>query len=295
MLTKQGFVFFVSVLFLILFGCNNNPTSVDDTVPTDTQQLSELTENEESEYFKIDQVSEDSAYAGNLDTAITPLRWGRKIHTITAQRIVTFDTTNHDTARVQVVWNVSGNLILVLANDTILKPFTDQFIRRGVFVRTGRHTRYRHLNWRLVRVTATEGQTLNRTDVEIASVSWYRKGSSGHTWELIQTINDPLSYWQVRDSLPLYHPNDSIKVEVVMNTSGSYFGQIHFRTRRLPHFHRREMMNFSPTQLVAVEKIPSDAQSTVRHLFVDIMTNATLFDHQAPYSANIWGMLYRVQ
>ncbi|MCX7835550.1 MAG: hypothetical protein N2450_05715 [bacterium] len=295
MAKQLTYVVTVFTLILFFYSCSKNPTSVDDAVPSDSQQLSELTSNEEANYFSVDLVSEDSAYANELDTAITPLRWGRKIRNITVNRTITFDTTNNDTARVQVTWDVSGQFVIILSTDTITKPFTDRYIREGIFVRTGRHTRYRHLNWRLVRVTATEGQTLNSNEVDIASVQWYRKSNFQNSWELVRSITDPLSYWQLRDSLPSYQANDSIKVEVTVNGSGPFFGQLHFRSRTTPPILRRVMQTMGTNQMVAIGKIPSNAIPGVHHLFVDVMTDSTLHDSQAPYRANIWGMLYRVQ
>lgn len=288
-------------LSLTLYGCNKNSNSPESEY-SDSQQITDLTTNEYADYFTFDDFAEGGS-VGNvpapdgLDSAITPTRWGRVERSESLTRTVTADSTTPDTVRVTVTRTVQGIMRIQYGSTptTIEKPYRDVYRRHAVFVRTG-HTRYRHLNWRLVRISGIEGHTENSTSVNISSVAWYRKALGGASWEQIgTTVTDPLTYWQQRDALPVYRAGDSLKVVVTMNDSGPYYGQLHYKPWRAVALHRAPFHLVGSIAWEIVGQIPSEVNNSAkRRLFIDFMTEGTLFDSGAPYSAACWGLLYAV-
>ena len=178
----------LAIAFTVVFsGCTKSSTSPSDVNASDVDQINQLTENEEADYFTFEDLSEGDSWGtggGNtmeIDNAITPLRWGRIERRISTTRDVTIDSLTPDTARVAITRTVTGIFRILTDDSTVIdKPYRDIYRRNGVFVRTGRHTAYRHQNWRLVRVSGSEGQTDSTSTVVIASVSWYKKNCIRH-------------------------------------------------------------------------------------------------------------------
>ncbi|MDK9700007.1 MAG: hypothetical protein OEM52_07680 [bacterium] len=290
----------LAVGVMMIIGCTKSSTGPDEQAATYQQEVIELTQNEEADYFSFDDLIEDDTFDGggmgldDVDTAIVPLRWGRFARTTSYTREAIADSLTPDTVRVTVTRTVTGVFRIITSTDTIDKPFTDVYRRNGVFHRVA-HTRHRHLNWRLVRISAIEGQTQNNSAVDIATVTWYRKGTNETDWTQIGQVTDPLAYWHLRDVLPVYYPGDSLKVEVAMPVGTEYYGQLHYRPWRSHDRHRTPFVAASSNVFTATGTIPSGIRgSEKRQIFVDFMTNGTLFDDAEPYAANAWGLLYRV-
>ncbi len=288
---------------VILFAasCSKNSTSTESD-GTDQEQIQQLSSNEYSDYFTFDDLEENDATFDNgsttsptdeLDSTIAPTRWGRVIRSENIVREVSIDSLAPDTARIHVIRTVSGVMRLVVNNSRIEKPFTDIYHRYGVFHRIAR-TSHRYRNWVLVRVSGIEGRTQNTTDVAIGSVKWYKKASNDVNWiQIGTTVVNPTSFWQLRDSIPHYVANDLIRVEVTMSHAGNWFGVLHYRPWRMAGY-RRAFITENDSVFTITGQIPASQNGALRRLYIDFMTDGTVHDSDAPYAADIWGLMYRV-
>jgi hypothetical protein len=204
---KKTVMYMFSLLLvagMLVTGCKKNDGPIDDTAPVgvtnEEQAMKYFAVNDEfvanDEVTFTDNAIQPFDYGtfGKVDAAVTPVRWGRFITSVT--RTVTSVVQPGDTISVSHVEKlIVGTLKIraITANGdsvTIEKPFTNQSVRNIVFKRVDRDTKRFWLNWVPVATSLVEGgtqvpnNTVNLTKLIVTL-------ASGDT----VTVNDPEQYY----------------------------------------------------------------------------------------------------
>jgi hypothetical protein len=247
---------------------------------------------------------------GKVDTAITPLRWGRFVRQVV--RTVTDTVAPGDTiAIVHVHKVITGELRIRGINpngDTVLvqKAFTDTADRNLIFKRVGREIKRFWFNWIPVATSLVAGGTVPpNSNIAITQVQLVTPGGT-------ITVTDPLRYflrywWKHAftrgdGDIPQVQSNalDTIRATIVSNSADTdlvalRFGVGTFFKRRM-RMHLVSEVNNGNGTFTRVFEVPfrGHAHRGWFHAAVDAATHATLFDDTAPYSVSWWGIPYRV-
>jgi len=303
------FVILVLAFSIIIIGCKSNANAPLTAIPSDDEQISELISNEYSDYFSFADLEEGNAYSGSntfsidqLDTSITPSRWGRVIQSDSISHTFRLDSLNYNVAYVTMTRTVHGVMRVIYGSpaQTIEKPFVDTYNKKAVFWRID-STSIPALSWRLVKVTEIEGRTDGSTLPNIAYATLYRKPRNGGIWgswtQIGLPIMYPLDYWLTTDSIPTFIGGDSIRVDVTMANAGHWCGLFHFQPHgAFSNDTRLPFDSLGSNQFRILGKIPVFQTSIFRRAYIDFMTWGSLYnDNVNSYSANVFGVLYKVQ
>ena len=299
MSSRKIYIMAVAAIVLIAIGCTKTSTGPASTPYTDDQQVSDMATVDDSSYFSTSgDVIENEMNTGNPSMpaesdSLVLTRWGRINMRVVSRTVTTQIDSASDSANVTFTWTIAGTMRLITATDSIDKPYHDVYTQKAIYRRIGR-TRFRAMNWRLIRVSAVAARTQGATEPIIGTVSWFRKPSGASAWTQVGSVSYPVNTWLYRDSLPEFHPGDSVKVHVTVSGTGTYYGQLHYRARGMEVFGRTPMMQQSDLSWDCIRYVPNDAMTISRGLYVDFMTDGTIHDATAAYDANIWGLIYRV-
>ena len=134
----------------------------------------EFVKNDELSFADQEITATDYVYlSGRIEAAITPLRWGRFISSVT-RRVTTTIQPGDTIANAQVHKTIIGTLKIraIRGVDTVLveKQFTDQSDRNVIFRRVERGPRYWR-NWIPVATSLVDGGTVNgQIDIKALTV-----------------------------------------------------------------------------------------------------------------------------
>ena len=247
---------------------------------------------------------------GKIDTAITPLRWGRFIRQVV--RTVTDTVAPGDTIAVVHVHKVITGVLKIRGigpgGDTVLiqKDFTDNADRNLIFKRVGRETRRFWLNWVPVATSLVAGGTIPPNN--LISITQIQLVSAGGTI----TVTDPLQYYLRYRWLRLFNRGnndvpelqsgtlDTIRATLVSTSPDTdvvalRYGVGTFFKRRMRMHIISEVNNGNGTYTRVFESpFRVHFHKGWFHAAVDAATKATLYDNTAPYSVSWWGIPYRV-
>lgn len=219
------------------------------------------------------------------------MRWARRI-----ERPVT--------RQIDVAVNGDSAIATITALLTGIPPNYGFFVRNltdstRVHVRTISDSTRRQVKlykatdgWRIVAITACDMNTvngyapitINEIKTEVASRNY------------IFSLTSPTKF-VAKESLPIFLPNDTIKVTVTTSVTGDsawaflHRGILGLRIRRL--FFRTSTNTFTRTWIVPEEAV---TPPVVRHSAFDIIGWQTLFaDSTATYSSRAWGIPYIIK
>lgn len=308
---------------LLAAGCNKDSTT---SPPTDTAPPNVTNEQSARVYFANtdefvnndeqtidDQDIQPTDYSvgefGKIDTAITPLRWGRFVRQVV--RTVTDTVSPGDSIAVVHIHKVISGVLKIRGirtGDTVLvqKTFTDTAERNLIFRRVGHETKRFWMNWVPVATSLVAGGTIP-PDNNIA-ITQIELISAGGTI----TVTDPLQYYLRYRWVNLWHRGnndvpelqsgtvDTIRVTLLSNSSDTDIVALRFGVGTF--FKRRMRMNIVSEQNNGNGTFTRVFQTPFRvhfhkgwfHAAVDAATKATLYDDTAPYSVSWWGIPYRV-
>lgn len=272
----------------------------------------EFVKNDEATFTDDEMQPTDYGTFGKIDAAITPLRWGRFVSTVTTNITVTVQTGDslaiaHVEKTIEGTFRVRG---INETNDTVMveKPFTDVSTRNVIFKRVRRDVRRYWLNWLPVASSLVDGGTIppNNT-IDITQLQLFLP--NGDTL----TITDPNNYyfryrWTYlftggRKDVPELTPNQRVVMQATVVSAHAdtdlvalRYGVGTFQKRRM----RMTLVSetFDPgTQLYTrIYQTPFLVHAH-RGFFtagVDAVSHETLFDDEAPYAVSWWGVPYRV-
>ena len=315
-----------AVVGALIIGC----TKSDGTGPGDQAPAGITNEQQAMNYYAAsdafvtndevtfaDQTVEATNYGtfGKIDGAVTPLRWGRFVTSV-SKTITTTVQPGDSISVVNIDKTVTGTLKIKArtgAGDTttIQKPFADHSVRNIVFMRVGKNPRLFWMNWIPVASTLVSGNTLPPNDkIQLTQLRvFFANGDS-------ITVTDPANYYLRYSWLKLFHggrkdvpdliAGQPLKLQAtVMSTSPDTdivalrFGVDILHKKRVQLAIVSETKNGDGTYTRVFETAPASPQFVHFHkgyfnLGVDALTKATLFDDSAPYSVSWWGVPYRV-
>ena len=308
---------------MLIAGCTKDNGPDTDGPPAgvtnETQSMQSMASSDEfvqnEEVTMADQSMETMDYGtfGKIDAAVTPLRWGRFVTSVTTTVTVTVQTGD-SIAVANVVKLIAGSLkvrALTGAGDTVTltKPFTDRAVRNVIFWRVGRAPERFWKNWIPVATSLVDGGTdpapagfgINITKVEMFL-------PMGDTI----TVTDPTNYylryrWMKlflggRKDLPELAAGQPVRMRVTLVSESPDTDIVVLRYGFDPFHRRRAHMT-----LVSEVQNPNNTFTREYELAwfvhfhrgffnagVDAITRGTLYDDAAPYSVSWWGVPYRV-
>jgi hypothetical protein len=275
----------------------------------------EFVANDEETFADQSIQSFDYGTFGKIDAAITPIRWGRFVTSVT--RTVTTTVQPGDSIAIAVVdKSITGTLKIRGLNQngdtvTIDKPFNDLSKRNIIFKRVSRNTDKYWLNWVPVATSLVEGGTASPNNhIEITKLVLYVS-----TTDTI-TITDPTGYflryrWLKlftggRKDVPEFMAGQSLKLQVTVVSASADTDFVALRYGVSGSNHKRVRLalasetNNGNGTYTRVFEISRTAPQYVHfhrgwfHMGIDAVTRATLMDDTAPYSVSWWGVPYRV-
>jgi hypothetical protein len=306
---------------LLVVGCNKNPNGPEDDgfppsgVTDEISSMKYLAENDEfvknDEQTFADQAIQPTDYSyvmGQIESSITPLRWGRFVANVTSTKTIVVQPGD-STAIGHVSKTITGTLKIkgLRGTDTVLveKPFTDKSDRNIIFKRIDRNARKYWKNWIPVATSLVDGGTLN-SQIDIKKVEFVNRNG-----ELI-TITDPQTYY-LRYRW-LRHRNgdtdmfelsggDSVRMTVTLESASADTDFVALRFGFNSQYKNRARM-------ALVSQVRGGTLGYVKvyartfyvhprpghfHAAIDAMTRATLYDETpSVYSVSWWGVPYRV-
>jgi hypothetical protein len=309
---------------LLVSGCkkDNGPDESAPVGVTNEEQAmqyfaktDEFVANDEVTF--ADQSAETFDYGtfGKVDAAITPLRWGRIVTSVT--RTVTTTIQPGDTIAIALVEkNIIGALKIRGLNrngDTITvdKPFTDASKRNVIFKRVNRNPDKFWLNWVPVATSLVDGGTVvPNNQIDITKLVLYTSALD------TITIVDPTAYflryrWLKlfnggRKDVPEFAAGQTLKLQVTVVSASADTDYVALRYGAGISQHKRVRLslvteanngNGTYTRVFEISRVAPQYMHFHRgyfHLGLDAITKATLMDDSAPYSVSWWGIPYRV-
>ncbi len=320
---KTSYAAFVILAAMVgpgVMGCNRetapgeqSPSGVSDEVSAMQYYAANdaFVRSDEMTFADSDIEPMDYTTFGKIDAAVAPLRWGRIITSVT--RNITITVQPGDTLAIGNVERiVSGNLRIrarAEAGDTvtITKPFTDRSTRIVIFKRVARAIERYWLNWVPVATSLVSGATVSPNNlIRIAELKQYLPNGDSIT------VTDPSAFFLRYRWLRLFLGGQKDAPELVAGSmvrlratvvsasrdtdvvSLRYgFDLFHARRLRMKCTGETENGDGSFTRVFECTW-PVHFHIGFFTAGVDAMTKATLFDDQAPYSVNWWGIPYRV-
>jgi len=309
---------------ILIAGCTkDNGGPVTDVPPpgvtNETQAMQSMASSdqfvENEEVTMADQSMETMDYGtfGKIDAAITPLRWGRFVTSVTTT--VTATVLPGDTIAIAHVSKlISGSLKVrgtTGAGDTvtITKPFTDSAAHNIIFKRVARLATLYWRNWVPVATSLVDGGTTPAPAG--ASINITRLDVFLPQGDTI-TVTDPTNYYLRyrwvglftggRKDCPVFAGGDQIKLRATVVSESPdtdivvlRFGFDVLHRRRVRMAVVSEVHNLDGTYTREYElSWFANFHPGYFHAGVDAVTRATLFDDSAPYSVSWWGVPYRV-
>jgi hypothetical protein len=311
----------VLVVGMFVTGCNRSTNGPEDENPpvgvTNEQTArANLATNDAFVQNDIQAIADAEVNAtdygtfGQIESEITPLRWGRFIQNVNIS--VTRDSVlpGDSIAIVHVHKVITGTLkikAVTQVNDTVTieKPFVDQSDRNIIFKRFARNTRRYWLNWLPVGISLVAGETISPNNINVTKLEVMTALDT-------ITITDPLDFyfrfpWRRIASIGRRDLSDyvgdarvTVRATVVSTSPDTDLVALRFGSDGFYHHRRLRMHCTSRTQVGNLYEGVFEAQAIMHvfpgsfHLAVDALTRETLFDDQAPYSVSWWGFPYRV-
>ncbi len=312
---------------LVITGCNKDSTTSPDTSGSGQAPVGVTNEQSAMQYFAANDefvTNDEKAFADNMiaptdyndavqktDAAITPLRWGRFITSVT--RTTTVVSTSDTMSVVHVDRMISGTLKIKTTiggvDTTISKAFSDTSGRNVIFRRVARDTRRFWLNWMPVATTLVNGLTNPQPAGSAIMIAQVMINGGGDTI----TITDPESTWLRYKWLNIFHGGradvpqlvvgDSIFVTATVKSQSADTDVVVLR-------HGFGSARFGRARMTLISQTGPDADGFYTKIYqkhiqprmgmgslnvgVDALTKATLYDDVAPYSVSWWGIPYRM-
>jgi hypothetical protein len=274
----------------------------------------EFVANEEETFADKSAETFDYSTFGKVDAAVTPLRWGRLITSVT--RNVSSTIQPGDTLSISLVEKtITGTLKIrgLNANKdtvTIDKPFVDTSTRKVVFKRVNRDTRKFWRNWVPVATSLVNGGTVASTpSVKITKLQFVNPNGD----EVI--VTNPNDYYLRYRWLKLFTggqkdvpeliAGQELKIIVTLESTSPDTDLVALRygagngQKKRARLTMTSEVNSNGTY-TRIFEIARTAPKFVHfhrgffHMGVEVMTKATLYDDMAPYAVNWWGVPYRV-
>jgi hypothetical protein len=277
----------------------------------------EFVANEEETFADKSMETFDYGTFGKVDAAITPLRWGRVITSVT-RSAKTIVETGDELSTTLVEKTIVGTLKISGTNVAgeaveINKAFTETSARNVKFKRVNRDTEKFWRNWVPVATSLVNGGTVAPDNsVKITKMQFTNQNGD----QVI--VTDPNAYYLRyrwlklftggQKDVPELTAGQELKIIVTVESISPdtdlvalRYGSGSGQKKRVRLAMTSSTANMPTTGVYTrVFEISSTARQYVHahrgffHMGVEVMTKATLYDDVAPYKVNWWGIPYRV-
>ena len=240
------------------------------------------------------------------DAVIIPLKWGRKIESITKTVLVQFPSDTIAIATVHKV--ILGKFIVkgIATNGDTLKvekPYTTNTDRKIRFRKMEKFTDQKK-KWIPVAMSLVQGQTAN-TNFGISQIEVFISSDTA-------TVTDPLTYWlrmaPWKGGVPILQLGDTINVRLTVaspDDSAEYAILRHGSCAMMNKRARQRMALVSQTGSTGaytrvyekrfIAHLPMGYAYGRFHALVDVMSYYSINDDAAPFMNIFWGTPYVVR
>ena len=279
-------LFGVVALISGCLGSDDSPVAADGTDPAEESAIESVAFEEMSEFTEIDVRYWEDPDEGASLAPINTHRWKRELLSLdkTVEIVIEKPDGEPATADVTVSAEATGLLHLLACSadslEHLTKDFDDAGSRRMFFeqVRLNRLTA-RHRGWKLAALSGVDIASANTTRT-INSV----RIQSGDLDETITNVTDLV---RIEDLLRI--PAGS-EVAITVDT-GDASDQVFLHVR---HRHRRAQLESNDDGTFSGKFWTGD-RAGPRHIVVDVLSEGTLLDDEAPYDNRAWGYTYLVK
>jgi hypothetical protein len=302
----------VIVALSIVGGCSKE--SPTETITSDDQYFESIIQGNDaaskdlfvSDEEALNETGQLSALVGVLNKAstvgaVTPLRWGRVIRSVSRQIIRPVTKVGDTTVIAETRVTFTGLFVIqaISGVDTVVikKPFTEVIHRSVKFQRVA-YTRYPRLNWRLDAVAVANGSTaspaLAITQVEVIAPN------------RTLTVTDPDNYymeierWWVRNIPVFQNVPVTLRVTVQSGIADSEFVALHyapgdFGLHHAPFLLKSQTVNNGVyTRVYERSWTISGSIRKYAHIMVSATTRESLLtDVTTNFSSAVWGIPYK--
>ncbi|MGD1046392.1 MAG: hypothetical protein ABR936_13865 [Bacteroidota bacterium] len=315
---KQSIVIITSACLLFLLylgGCeraSNMATQLDQTKPVAQQDQTAMASIiAQDPLFTTDaaELSDANPSLAKTNAAIVPNGWGRKIQT--TSRTVTYNQVNDSTVVATITNTLTGQVwirVKQTPRDTIIyKPLAETLIHKVEFMRVPLRNFSQLSNWKIVAVSGTQGGTSNM-GISIQNVTLFVNNDTIQVMNpldsLFQIPSEPkMQRWGLREWTA--NPADMFKVMVTVKSTDPDSDIV---TAHRPlwfefagHFVRAQMAlvnsvaNGDGTFTRVYENSWNGSFAGRFNVFVSALTRQSIYDNQASFASQIWGVPFIVQ
>ncbi|HEY4611814.1 MAG TPA: hypothetical protein VII11_02405 [Bacteroidota bacterium] len=312
----------VAVVLVVLAGCepftalNDNALSTEDAAALKQMILSDPLFTSDPAVLNDGDAPSFSYTLGKTTTPILPLHWGRRITSVS--RDVVFDQPNDTTVIATLTHTFEGSVFIVAqystsdsARTVIQKPLNEEIVRKIKFYRkersnTAAHRDSSHKGWKPAEVSASKGGTLN-SQVVINKMEVT-------TGDETITITDPTNYffelgnsgWHLgRPMIVNIGLRRQIAVRVTLTSADADTDWVSVHRPLMVIAARLDVIK--PIQermkLVSQTQVGSSYERVYEAswnsmpvgraaFFVTALTRSSLYDDQAAFSSQVWGVPY---
>jgi len=272
-----------------LQGCfDSSPNSASDDVAVEEEAIQSVIFEEEGELTSTDVLYYQDENDGPAGAPINTVRWHRQL--LDLERSVSIEIHNPSgeipTADVAIHADATGLLHLLVSDGDslhrIAKDFSDNGVRSLLFeksrVSANADDRWFHRGWKLVAMSGVAIESPGTTRA-IHSV----RLQAGDVDRTFQNVTDLVRIGDIT----VLEPATLVTVTVDTDdaTDHVFLHRRHMRSRI-------EFMNNGDGTFTAT--FETDAHQGPRHFAVDVLSDGTLYDDQAPYDNVVWGIPYRL-
>jgi len=314
---KQKIAVITSVCLLFLFyleGCerSNMATQPDQTRPVSQQDQSAI-----GSIIAQDPILTSDAAAlsdadpslAKTDAAIVPNGWGRKIQS--SSRTVTYNQVNDSTVVATVTNTLSGQIwirVKQTPKDTVIyKPLEETLVHKVEFMRVPVRNFSQLSNWKMIAVSGAEGGTSNM-GITIQNVTLFTDQDT------VQIMNPLDSLFQIPVAAMHQHwglrewnanPAGTFKVIVTLKSSDPDSDVVTAHRPLWFGFAGR----FMRAQMGLVSSVANGDGTFTRvyennwngsfagrfNVYVSALTCQSIYDNQAPFASQVWGIPFIIQ
>lgn len=311
----QKLLFVVIVLLAVLVGCTKTEGPSESTFNSDQEYLQNAVSSQDSiaDYSNSENSTIDDggvrpidadgfAKVGEETSPITPLRWGRKVDSVS--RNVTVDIKGDSVAIATIVKTISGTLHIIAIRDSagvrdtvqVTKPFRDAATRKVLFVRVRRSSDFR-LNWKPAAISLVDG----RSPANDFFITELRIATPRDTFTVTDPLNTWLQFGRLRGEIPRIHPLEPVQIRVTITSQNDSAEFVALRWGvgwGDGRHHRARIPLMSQSGAGSFTRVYERTFAGHRHIgrfnaVIDAISYATLYDDDtALYSNKFWGLPY---
>ncbi|MCX6122644.1 MAG: hypothetical protein NTX44_13625 [Ignavibacteriales bacterium] len=315
---KQKIAVITSACLLILFyfeGCERS-----STMATQPDQIRPVAQQDQSAMGSI--IAQDPLFTtdaaalndadpslAKTDAAIVPNGWGRKIQT--SSRTVTYNHVNDSTVIATVTNTLTGQVwirVKQTPKDTIIfKPLAETLVHKVEFMRVPLRKFSQLSNWKIVAVSGTQGGT-STMGISIQNVTLF----SGQ--DTVQIMNPLDSLFQIPFASMHQHwglrewnanPAGIFKIVVTVKSTDPDSDVVTAHRPLWFEFADR----FMRAQMSLVSSVANGDGTFTRvyennwngsfagrfNVFVSVLTRQSIYDNQAQFASQVWGIPFIIQ